>query len=1016
MVARAAMKFPDRNQTKMILMKTPKDLFTPASWTLVAALTMLLFNTARAEDECAQSVVPQGGVALSAIEVLCPMKDGLARLKISGVWGFVDKAGKLAVEPQFDDLREISDGLAAAQRNKRWGFINKQGRWVIEPMFSKAGSFAHGVAAVEFGGKWGYIDTSGKWIIQPTYETAGPFNGNSAVVSQDYPRELMIDLTGRVIKRFDANVNVFDYPNAAGLYTATVDFDHVLQHRDGRSMPYQRSGFVHYSEGMLVTSKEVKGGEDSQELYGAMDLKGNWAVPPKFLSIKPFNEGLAVASPSSVSTVPTGGAVAKAESVYGLIDSSGIFKLAPTYVSIDSREKSVRNDHVWYRAKRAGDGEDIVNAKGQVIAAFDCDEVEEVSLSRSDERNWAVLSGCGRTWVIREGMRAFSSAIPKPRVQATATHILLAQDNDFQDAGDKPSKFELFTAAGQRVMSDADTRFTEKYDSISLIIQGQGQGSGLPLALVIRNSHETMQLVTPKYEIVSNAQWTYDSDMDDYRYFLERTPIEGPLPMQTASGWGAVDAQGQWIIKPGYSRLTQFEHGVAFATKDGIKLMVDTTGKEHQFPENAFHFERVAPMVLRGRTEDDDLVLLDLRSGQSNVLKSFQVDRIGEFFNGYAAIEKNYKWGLVDVQGRGIVASIYDAIQAVHADETKALIGWITERHIVSDSPGDTLYGWIDAKGNERIAPRYSELRFDKNADALIVRDTDYRYGALKTDGSVLIEPLHESLAYLGDGWFATQRKSLSGLVNAAGEWAAQPGLLRLSDLNHDLSFRKMQRGEQVILFDGQGRVSTQAQPLVVTDDDSASWWPREMEMPDGETNTVFYGVDFKERLRIKGRVDSYKRFSEGVIAFKLNQPSERQSHGLADTSGNVLGVYSFIDIEDMKNGFAAIQKTVDAPQVKGSKRTARSMDQEGQVRFGYLNRQGKLALPPVYEDARNFSDDRASVVVRGNIALIDTNGTLLMHGAWLCGRKPVILDSKKQVIWPTQMRTERRCSAGTGM
>ena len=67
-------------------------------------------------------------------------------------FGYVNKHGKVVIEPQFVDAASFSEGLAAAciDENgiKRWGYIDRSGDWVIEPQFDYAGSFSEGLATV----------------------------------------------------------------------------------------------------------------------------------------------------------------------------------------------------------------------------------------------------------------------------------------------------------------------------------------------------------------------------------------------------------------------------------------------------------------------------------------------------------------------------------------------------------------------------------------------------------------------------------------------------------------------------------------------------------------------------------------------------------------------------------------------------------------------------------------------------------------------------------------------------
>jgi len=91
---------------------------------------------------------------------------------VNGKWGYIDKTGKIVIDPQFDGAYNFSEGLAAVKVGDKWGYIDKTGKIVIDPQFYWADSFSEGLALVRVGeikpGKWGYIDNTGRYVWEPT--------------------------------------------------------------------------------------------------------------------------------------------------------------------------------------------------------------------------------------------------------------------------------------------------------------------------------------------------------------------------------------------------------------------------------------------------------------------------------------------------------------------------------------------------------------------------------------------------------------------------------------------------------------------------------------------------------------------------------------------------------------------------------------------------------------------------------------------------------------------------------
>ncbi len=98
-----------------------------------------------------------------------------------GRYGYINSEGKFIINPQFDDAGTFSGGLAAVKLG-HWGFIDKTGKVVINPQFDEAGSFSEGLAVIKMGGHFGYTDTGGKMVINPQFDRALPFSEGLAGV------------------------------------------------------------------------------------------------------------------------------------------------------------------------------------------------------------------------------------------------------------------------------------------------------------------------------------------------------------------------------------------------------------------------------------------------------------------------------------------------------------------------------------------------------------------------------------------------------------------------------------------------------------------------------------------------------------------------------------------------------------------------------------------------------------------------------------------------------------------
>lgn len=85
-----------------------------------------------------------------------------------GKCGYINRTGKIVIEPQFNGADDFSEGLARVTIEAKFGYINKAGQMVIKPQqFDWAENFSEGLALVEIDGKIGYIDKTGQYIWKP---------------------------------------------------------------------------------------------------------------------------------------------------------------------------------------------------------------------------------------------------------------------------------------------------------------------------------------------------------------------------------------------------------------------------------------------------------------------------------------------------------------------------------------------------------------------------------------------------------------------------------------------------------------------------------------------------------------------------------------------------------------------------------------------------------------------------------------------------------------------------------
>ena len=114
---------------------------------------------------------------------------GLFPLSVDGKYGYMNRSGRVVVEPQWDWASEFSEGLAKIMtqdengNNSKYGYMDTTGQIVVPLQFSEAHDFSEGLAAVALGSPFGYIDKTGKMVIENRFNGASSFSeGRAGVV------------------------------------------------------------------------------------------------------------------------------------------------------------------------------------------------------------------------------------------------------------------------------------------------------------------------------------------------------------------------------------------------------------------------------------------------------------------------------------------------------------------------------------------------------------------------------------------------------------------------------------------------------------------------------------------------------------------------------------------------------------------------------------------------------------------------------------------------------------------
>lgn len=244
--------------------------------------------------------LPPRGPALAAAAVV-----GAVVMVGGGValWQFdlLPFGGSKAAPEQQLDLN-----LLPVRYGDKCGFVDRDGRPAINPQFDQAGFFdaRSGLAPVALGDKWGLIDRRGQYVANPQFGGLRPIRGLPNHFAADIGNRVgIVDRTGAIVvnPQFEGIASFMD---REGRIAARSGGKIGLISRDGTFLiPPQFDQFDASGEDQLFSKGLMAAAVNDR--WGHIDSTGSWKINPQFSSASSFDEatGLALIQIEKTETV-----------------------------------------------------------------------------------------------------------------------------------------------------------------------------------------------------------------------------------------------------------------------------------------------------------------------------------------------------------------------------------------------------------------------------------------------------------------------------------------------------------------------------------------------------------------------------------------------------------------------------------------------------------------------------------------------------------------------------------------
>ena len=294
--------------------------------------------------------------------------------------------------------------------------------------------------------------------------------------------------------------------------------------------------------------------------------------------------------------------------------------------------------------------------------------------------------------------------------------------------------------------------------------------------------------------------------------------------------------------------------------------------------------------------------------------------------------------GLIDTNGREVVPCQYDAVD--HPSEGRIAV------------VRGGLSGFTDLQGNLIIPTRYanaSPFSEGRASVAVILDSFTVLCTYIDTLGTPLFDPIYQSALPYRDGYAAVYRYDRWGMIDREGNQVLPNIYEQISTADHGIFFAGDERG--MTLFDYSFKPLTTVQYLPIT-----TVSDRRIGVLRGDK----YGfLDLKGHEVIPCIYDEIGRFHLGRAMVRLGD-----RYGIIDTNGTLILPLQYHNSKQ-KSGLYTYRDSLAL------------VEQDGQ--YGYVDLQGRLAIPFHFNGAFPFSQGLASVRVGSHWGYIDTHGDIYL-------------------------------------
>ena len=841
------------------------------------------------------------------------------------------KTMKSLTPHKYESIGTFHDGLALSTFRSEAGklqytFLNDVGKEVVPATPNRLFEFVEGRARFRQGDRFGYLDTKGKAIVPARYVEARAYKNGRAFVRDEEKHPMFIDEQGNAVVRFQEDFNYVEDFNDGLVLAGTCD------NLESKSLDYPDPSFKHtgtlgfYDKqgkqvlGLKAINSDLNYASNFEKgtaivafinpnfdvnmpsIYGVIDAKGKMVLPLQYTHIERKKDGTLLLQQYEQTTFVTN---------YGLADGAGKLLMPCEYTFIFD---AIGDYHIMQKHKL-----EVPNAA----------EYEPYP----DRYGITDLNG-------------------KVLVQPTYKDIYLHQNGNFLaldsvyiDKADEITGYQksvqYYTyknVAGKTLASMVELQKVQIYEEINDTSPEGGieyrSGDLVPITFhnkwaLMRN--ETHEIATDFYDEIAPFTTYPKGERLAYRDGKKWSYLNEHL--QPATG-----------VKTIYDYASNFGEASYAPVKKDKKWALINKSEQVVTP---YAFDSIIPAIVRLKI-DSEKQLQQLKEYGYN----FAVENIRTTYlpTGYFIAQKGSQWGIINWDGQTILPFQYEKI--VDAFYNYVII-----------SKQDKI-GVVDYAGKELIPIQYAKLK--------VVNDLVYAYqngkeGLFDLQHKVIAPAIYDTIFEPNQNFIRVVKDKKTGYLDYVGK-EVLPAIY--DEVNGYLGRTKY----MILIQNGKFGVADANLKLFIPceyDSLQAEEWKKYIVV---KKNNLYGLLDTAGRIAHPIQYEYIENLENDNYSNlpRIMMAKRNKKWGIIDTTGRAIVPFEYDNMKfNYENKEAIVSKKEKWGVIKNNGQiiVPFKYDEMGTIyqdiplmgikkkgKWGYLDRKGKEAILPQYQDAASFS------------------------------------------------------------